>query len=119
LRPGEHYKTEGAKSWFLQNFLPSDDIFGLKVVTGSSLPELRGHTKKANGKSDLVIGKKAELQIAPVPYDFAFGLIELNQDIYDINKGKNFLQLASVATISRVVFAIGNGLQHKMGAVLV
>ena len=102
LRPGEHYKTKGAKDWFLQNFLLSDDIFGLKIVTGSALPELRGHTKKANGKSDLVIGKKAELQIAADPYDFAFGLIELEHDVYDINKGQNVLELASLATISRV-----------------
>ena len=104
VRPGENYKTKGAMDWVLQNFLRSDDIFGLKVVTGSALPELRGHTKKANGKSDLVIGKKAELQIATAtdPYDFAFGLIELKQDIYYINKGQNVLELASLATISRV-----------------
>ena len=104
VRPGENYKTKGAMDWVLQNFLRSDDMFGLKVVTGSALPELRGHTKKANGKSDLVIGKKAELQIATAtdPYDFAFGLIELKQDIYYINKGQNVLELASLATISRV-----------------
>ena len=102
VRPGEHYKTPFAKAWFSRNFLLPDDMFGLKVVTGSSLPELRGHTKKANGKSDLVIGKKVELQVAPDPYDFAFGLIELKQDIFNLNKGQNILELASLATISRV-----------------
>lgn len=49
-----------------------------------------------------MIGKKEELQVTSDPYDFAFGLVELKQDIYPINKGQNVLELASLATISRV-----------------
>jgi hypothetical protein len=102
LRPGEHFKTSNARDWFLQNFLAQDKVFGLKVVTGCSLPELTGHHKKANGKTDLVIGKKDELDISSDAYDFAFGIIELKQDIYPIKKGQNILELASLSTISRV-----------------
>lgn len=71
-------------------------------MNGNALPELRGHTKKATWKSDLVIGKKEELQVTSDPYDFAFGLVELKQDMYPINKGQNVLELASLSTISRV-----------------
>ena len=102
VRTGEHYKTPKAMEWFEENFLTTDSLYGLKVVTGKALPELKGNGKKATGKSDLVIGKKAELQATSDAYDFAFGLVELKQDIYDINKGQNVLELASLATISRV-----------------
>ena len=102
VRPGEHYKTPQAKEWFVTNFLTRDNEYGLKVVTGNALPELRGISKKATGKSDLVIGKKVELEATSDAYDFAFGLVELKQDIYAINKGQNVLELASLATISKV-----------------
>ena len=50
VRPGEHYKNQQAKEWFIQNFLTPDSVYGLKVVTGNALPELRGYTKKAAGR---------------------------------------------------------------------
>jgi hypothetical protein len=71
-------------------------------VTACALPELTGHRKKANGKTDLVIGKKDELEIASDAYDFAFGIVELKPDIYPIKKAQNILELASLSTISRV-----------------
>ena len=101
VRPGEHYKTPGAMNWFVGNFLAHNEVLGLKVVTGHSLPVLEASQKKARGKCDLVIGKKVELEVTSDAYDFALGLIELKQDIYPINKAQNVLELASVCTISR------------------
>lgn len=101
-RPAKQYKTPGALNWFVENFLPPNEMLGVKVVTGHPLPALKGNKKKSRGKGDVVIGKKLELEVTEDAYDFAFGLIELRQDIYPINKGQNVLELASVCTISRV-----------------
>lgn len=101
VRPGEHFQTPGAKNWFMENFLAHEEAYGLKVVTGHRLPDIRGNRKKARGKGDLVIGKKVELEATPDAYDFAMGLIELKQEIYPIKKAQNVLELASLCTISR------------------
>ena len=48
------------------------------------------------------MGKAAELEIAASPYEQAYGLVELNTGEYPIKAAQNVLELASLATISRL-----------------
>ena len=77
VKIGEHQGTPGARNWFRGHFLSSETALELKTVTGQRLPLLRANGKSAAGKGDLVVGRKAELDVAASPYEHAFGLVEL------------------------------------------
>jgi hypothetical protein len=105
VRVTEHQQTPRAKDWLVQQFLADDGVWGIENVTGALLPELEEGGRKARGKGDLMIGKKTDLGGLPytnTPYGYAFGLIELKQDVRSIKAAQNMLELASVSMISRV-----------------
>lgn len=103
VRLTEHQQTPGAKDWLVRHFLAHDEVWAIKVVTGAFLPELKMGGRKSTGKGDLMIGKKTEvLSYTDTPYGYAFGLIELKQDVHSIKAAQNVLELAAVSRISRV-----------------
>lgn len=107
-KKGEHQGTPGARDWFQQNFVgdTNSDVYCLKVVTGEFLPTIRGNQRSTSGKGDIVIGKAAQLRLAVSPYEQAYGLVELKTDEYPIKRAQNVLEIASLATISRLGKAV-------------
>ena len=55
-----------------------------------------------SGKGDLVIGKPDQLEISISPHEQAHGLVELKVGEYSIKPAQNVLELAALATISRL-----------------
>lgn len=95
----KHGGTAGALQWLSKNFLPSDSLYELKVVTGTSLPKVSGNRKSATGKSDILIGAKEDIHGGST-FDFAMGVIELKTDKYGLKLGQNLLQLLALSLTS-------------------
>lgn len=102
IKKGEHPGTPGARDWFLESFVEENSEFCLKVVTGEFLPSMKANKRSTAGKGDLVIGKQHQLAISVSPYEQAYGLVELKTGEYPIKPSQNVLELASLATISRL-----------------
>jgi len=98
-KKGEHGDTPGATVWLKQNFMSHDGHYDLKVVTGAELPRVKGNSRSATGKSDIVIGPAKAIHMGST-FDFALGLIELKTSQYPLKVGQNLLQLLSLSLIS-------------------
>ena len=101
VKKHDNQGTPGARDWFLENLVVNSE-FCLQVVTGKSLPTIKANKMSTSGKGDLVIGKPDQLEISISPYEQAYGLIELKVGEYSIKPAQNVLELAALATISRL-----------------
>ena len=96
---GEHRGTPGALEWLKEHFLDTNGAYELKVVTGASLPKVKGNRKSATGKADISIGAKSDINFGDT-YTFVRGLIELKTDKYPLKTGQNLLELLALSTAS-------------------
>ena len=101
MKKGEHQETPGPRDWFLKIFMENSE-FSLQVVTGTYLPRMKANKRSTAGKGDLVIGKQDQLAFSIMPYEQAYGLVELKTGEYAMKPAQNVLELAALATISRL-----------------
>ena len=95
----EHRGTPGALEWLKEHFLDTNGAYELKVVTGASLPKVKGNRKSATGKADIAIGTKSDINYGDT-YTFVRGLIELKTDKSPLKTGQNLLELLALSTAS-------------------
>ena len=95
----EHRGTPGALEWLKEHFLDTNGAYELKVVTGASLPKVKGNRRSATGKADIAIGTKSDINYGDT-YTFVRGLIELKTDKSPLKTGQNLLELLALSTAS-------------------
>lgn len=97
----EHGGTGAACVWFETHLMDANDPHGLKVVTGSNLPELKANRRRTSGKGDVAVGILKDMNVVPnEPYLYAKGLIELKTNEADLKTGQNMLELMALSTAS-------------------
>ena len=95
----EYGGTPGALAWLKEHLLGSNSKYDVKIVTGSSLPKVKGNRKSATGKADIAIGDANDIKYGDT-YAYVQGLIELKTDKYPLKTGQNLLELLSLSTAS-------------------
>ena len=95
----EHRGTPGALEWLKEHFLDTNGAYELKVVTGASLPKVKGNGRSATGKADIAIGTKSDIGYGDM-YTFVRGLIELKTDKSPLKTGQNLLELLALSMAS-------------------
>lgn len=114
-KKGEHRGTPGARNWLNQHFLDSNGRYGLKNITGASLPKVKGNRKSATGKGDLAIGVATDIAYGDT-FHFVRGLVELKTNEYPLKTGQSLLQLLSLSVTSsfkKAVALLATDCNHK------
>eukprot|EP00978_Attheya_sp_CCMP212_P035254 scaffold152149_cov61-Attheya_sp.AAC.3 len=98
---GEHAGTPGARDWLQTHLLQANDLVGLKVVLGASLPTIKASQRSTSGKGDIAIGVLENMSHAEdEPYLFVQGLIELKSSRYPLKLGQHMLELMALSIAS-------------------
>jgi len=95
----ENGGTQGALEWLKEKFMVSQSPYDLKVVTGTTLPKVKGNRKSATGKTDIIVGDANDIHKGSV-FDFAMGLVELKTNKYPLKVGQNLLELLALSIAS-------------------
>ena len=95
----KHRGTTGALQWLKDQVLDTNGPYKLKIVSGVSLPKVKGNQKSTTGKANIAIGTKSDINFGNV-FTFVKGPVELKTNKYPLKTGQNLLELLALSRAS-------------------